>query len=174
MSERGLPQLPNTDNEYSLALRHGISVQQAGALIREFNEGAWIADLRPFADSVEYIAKLANNGFRFIVVTSISSAASAKYYRTTNLYKVFGQVFDQINCIEMGENKFDTLCAWKDSEFFWIEDHPRQAEAGYEAGLKPILIRHPYNSHYITDLFPTVGHTSPWADIYRIVTEEYS
>ena len=79
MDERGMPQLPNTDNEYSLAARHSISVQKAGALIREFNEGPCIADLEPFADAVEYIAKLASNGFRFIVVTSISAAASAKY-----------------------------------------------------------------------------------------------
>ena len=174
MDERGMPQLPNTDNEYSLALMHGISVKKAGALIREFNEGPWIADLESFADSIKYVQWLADLGFRFIVVTSISDAPSAKYYRDFNLFKLFGNVFDEINCIEMGASKAHILKRWEGTGYFWIEDHMRQAEAGHEAGLKTVLISHPYNSHYTTDLFPTVSYTSPWKEIYNMVCKDYN
>jgi len=174
MVEKGFRQLPDTDDQYSLELRFGLPSALAYDFIKEFSEGPRIEHLLAFADSVEYVKKLADKGFRFIVVTSISDAPQAHYYRTKNLRSLFGNVFNEIHCIETGANKADILTNWLDSGYFWIEDHMRQAEAGHEAGLKTVLINHPYNSHYKTDLFPTVSHTSPWAEIYDMVCNEYS
>jgi FMN phosphatase YigB (HAD superfamily) len=174
MLSRGFPRIPNTDTDYSLALRHGITVHQAHECVREFNESRHIADLEPFADSVEYVIKLANHGFKFIVVTSISDHPDAHEYRTLNLEHLFGDVFEEIHCIEMGASKAHTLMQWADTEYFWIEDHMRQAEAGFEVGLKTILISHPYNSHYKTDLFPIVSYETPWEEIYDMVCKEYN
>jgi FMN phosphatase YigB (HAD superfamily) len=175
MCELGFPQLPNTDSEYSLAVRHGIDADFAHSLVREFNESSRIAKLKPFADSVEYVTKLADLGFKFIVVTSISDAPQAHYFRSRNLKNIFGNVFKEIHCIEMGASKANILSSnWLDTGYFWIEDHMRQAEAGHEAGLKTVLINHPYNSHYTTDLFPTVSYTSPWKEIYEMVCKEYN
>ena len=83
------------------------------------------------------------------------------------------KVFDEIVCLEMGSSKATELTRWEGSGYFWIEDHMRQAEAGHEAGLKTVLIDHPYNSHYKTDLFPTVSYTKPWEEIYDMVCKEY-
>lgn len=174
MDKRGMPQLPDTDDKYLLSLRHGISSSLATELVKEFNEGPQIEDLEPFSDSVKYTQKLADLGFRFIVVTSISDAPQAKVFRTKNLTSIFGDIFDEINCIEMGASKAHILKNWQDTGYFWIEDHMRQAEAGYEAGLRTVLISHPYNSHYKTDLFPTVSYTSPWEEIYNMVCKEYN
>jgi FMN phosphatase YigB (HAD superfamily) len=174
MDKRGMPQLPNTDDKYLLSLRHGISSSLATELVTEFNEGPCIENLEPFADAVKYVKKLADKGFRFIVVTSISDAPQAKVFRTRNLTAIFGDVFDEINCIEMGASKAHILKNWQDTGYFWIEDHMRQAEAGYEAGLRTALISHPYNSHYKTDLFPTVSYKSPWEEIYNMVCKEYN
>ena len=174
MDKRGMPQLPDTDDKYLLSLRHGISSSLATELVKEFNEGPQIEDLEPFADSVKYTQKLADLGFRFIVVTSISDAPQAKVFRTKNLTSIFGDIFDEINCIEMGASKAHILKNWQDTGYFWIEDHMRQAEAGYEAGLRTVLISHPYNSHYKTDLFPTDSYKSPWEEIYNMVCKEYN
>jgi FMN phosphatase YigB (HAD superfamily) len=174
MAEKGHPQIPGTDSEYSLMLRHNISSSESHKYIMEFNESSRIAELSAFADSVKYVNKLVEKGFRFIAVTSISDAPIAKHYRTQNLLKLFGDVFDEINCIEMGASKANILMNWEASGYFWIEDHMRQAEAGHEAGLKTVLIDHPYNSHYKTDLFPTVSHTTPWEEIYSTVCNEYN
>jgi len=173
MAARGMPQLPNTDDQYSIAIRHGIAIQDAVTLIKEFNESPLIEHLIPFADSVEYVRKLSELDFRFIVVTSISDAPAAKFCRTRNLLNLFGDIFDEINCIEMGASKAHILKNWADTGYFWIEDHMRQAEAGYEVGLKTVLISHPYNSHYKTDLFPSVSYTSPWKEIYDMVCKDY-
>ena len=174
MAFLGVPQLPGTDSDYAISIRHGITSTQAIGFIKEFNEGRRIADLEPLSDSVEYVSKLADKGFRFIVVTSISDAPMAHHYRTKNLNGIFGDVFDEINCIEMGLSKAAILQRWAGTGYFWIEDHMRQAEAGHEAGLKTILINHPYNSHYKTDLFPTVSNITPWREIHDMVCKEYN
>jgi FMN phosphatase YigB (HAD superfamily) len=174
MVSRGHPRIPGTDDEYSISLRHAnVTNKQAHELITEFNECELISSLDAFADSVEYVNKLSDLGFRFIVVTSISDHPNAKVFRTQNLTNLFGDVFDEINCITMGASKANILMNWADDGFFWIEDHMRQAEAGHEAGLKTVLISHSYNSHYKTDLFPTVSNETPWREIYELVCAEY-
>jgi FMN phosphatase YigB (HAD superfamily) len=174
MGISGFPKIPGTNSEYSISIRHGVSMHQAHESIKEFNESRFIADLTPFADSVENVIKLANLGFRFIVVTSLSDHPDAHEYRTINLKNLFGDVFNEIVCLEMGASKSNALRRWADTGYFWIEDHMRQAEAGHEEGLKTILIDHPYNSHYSTDLFPKVSNTTPWAEIVEIVKSEYN
>jgi len=174
MESCGYPLIPGTDNEYSLAHRHGIDYRRALEFVSEFNESSEIARLEPFADSVEYVKKLADLGFSFIVVTSISDHPLSKINRTTNLVEIFGPVFKEIHCIETNISKYHTLLEWSGTEYFWVEDHMRQAEAGYEVGLRPILIEHPYNTHYITDLFPKVSHQNPWKEIHNIILADYN
>lgn len=173
MLSKGYPRIPGTDSDYSIATRHDVSVHTAMAMVKEFNESEHICSLAPFADSVEYIGKLVSHGFSFTVITSISSAPEAAKNRTANLVGIFGDIFSDIMCIEQGASKAATLQAWADTGYFWIEDHMRQAEAGYEVGLKTILIEHPYNTHYKTDLFPTVSYVTPWKEIYHMVCDEY-
>jgi FMN phosphatase YigB (HAD superfamily) len=173
MTAKGFPRVPDTDTEYSIAKRHNVSMHQATESVTEFNKSSHIVFLKPFADSVENVIKLANLGFRFIVVTSISDHPDAHEYRTENLKNIFGDVFDEINCIEQGASKASILTRWAGTGYFWIEDHMRQAEAGHEVGLNTVLINHPYNTHYETDLFPRVSFETPWAEIYKMVKKEY-
>lgn len=171
---KGYKQLPDTDEEYSLAARYGISAKESKDLVKEFNESENIAYLQPFADSVKYVKKLADLGFKFIVISSLSDSPAAKEYRTKNLLNIFGDVFINIVCIETGANKLNTLMSWSDTGFYWIEDHTNQAEAGYEAGLKPILINHSYNEQYETNLFPKVSIQHPWKEIFGIISDRYN
>lgn len=173
LKSKGHDRIHGTEAEYSMALRYGITMRKAQAYIKEYNESSAMCCLEPFADSVEYVAKLADDGFRFTAVTSMSDHPDAKTYRTQNLKTLFGDVFDEVVCLEMGASKANVLMRWADSKLFWIEDHMRQAEAGHEAGLRTVLINHPYNSHYTTDLFPKVSFTTPWAEIYKLVTKAY-
>ena len=174
MTELNYPRLPDTDGYYNISSRHGVSYEEARKHVTEFNHSRAIASLRPFADAVEYVQKLANLGFRFTVVTSLSSSAHAKVNRPINLHNLFGEVFDEIVCLEQGANKHVELTRWTDTGYFWIEDHTEQAEAGYKAGLRPLLINHPYNKDYRTDHFPIVNFHNPWKEIYDRVCEDYS
>jgi beta-phosphoglucomutase-like phosphatase (HAD superfamily) len=174
VESKGFPRRPGTAGEYSVAIRHGITAAQSEAFIKEFNESDAIANLLPFADAVEYVGKIAKLGFKFIVVTSVSSHPDAKKYRTANLTSIFGDIFEGIHCIEVGASKAHILRTnWGDTGYFWVEDHMRQAEAGHEAGLSTILINHPYNHHYETDLFPKVSFNQPWKEIYGWVLNRY-
>lgn len=174
VKSKGHNRMPGTEAEYSMAVRYNISTATSLSYIKEYNESEAMANLAPFADSVEYVTKLANEGFKFIAVTSMSDHPEAKIRRAENLKKLFGDIFIEVVCLEMGASKANVLLRWADTKYFWIEDHQRQAEAGHEAGLRTILINHPYNSHYKTDLFPVVSYITPWAEIYKLICESYA
>lgn len=174
MFSKGYNRIPGTEHEYNLSSRFGISSKEAFSRVTEFNESEVISNLEPLSDSVEYVKKLANLGFEFIIVTSISESPRAKLHRTLNLTNLFGNIFKEIVCLKSGSNKYNELARWQDSKYFWIEDHMRQAEAGHEVGLRPILVDQPYNKHYQTDLFPRVSLETPWEEIYNIVCRDYN
>ena len=174
MESKGYSRFHNKEAEYSMALRYGITIRQVNEYIKEYNESNAMASLEPFADSVAYVAKLVAKGFRFIAVTSMSAHPDAKMYRSQNLQNLFGNVFDDVVCLEQGASKAHVLMRWADTGYYWIEDHMRQAEAGYEAGLRTVLINHPYNEHYKTDLFPVVSYATPWEEIYKLICETYN
>lgn len=173
MGEKGLTIRPGFEHEYKMSQKFGIESADMENYIREFNESERIAGLDPLADSVEYIGKLAALGFRFICVTSQSDAPNAKIHRTTSLTKHFGDVFDEINCIKMGANKKEFLTRWKDTGYFWIEDHIGQAQAGADNGLKAVLITQPYNAHLDDERITTVSNSQPWKEIYDLVLKDY-
>jgi len=164
-----------TESEYSVSKRYNIPKDLAFNLIKEYNEGPLIEFLEPLKDSAEYVKKLADHGFRFVCVTALSNHPEAGVRRTKNIKKVFGDVFDGVHCIGMGELKYEFLNQhWKDSGLFWIEDTTHQAEAGLAAGLKPILIEHSYNEIYLVDKYPSVGNETPWKEIYNLICAEYN
>jgi FMN phosphatase YigB (HAD superfamily) len=163
-----------TQSEYSVSKKYNIPKDVAFNLIKEYNEGPLIEFLEPFRDSKEYVKKLADHGFRFVCVTSLSNNPEAGVRRIKNIKNIFGDVFDEVHCIGMGELKFELLNQkWKDTDLFWIEDTTHQAEAGLAAGLKPVLIKHSYNEIYPADKFVTVSNETPWVEIYNLICAEY-
>ena len=173
MAAKGFPQQPNTDWFYSIPSRHDCDPATAHRLIAEFNEGDYMRNLKPFADSVEYVRILKELDFKFIIITSLSDSEAAYNNRKYNLDRVFGDAIEELICLKTGIDKYHALQRWEGSGHFWIEDHMRNAEAGHELGLKPILVSHPYNAHYKTDLFPTVNNITPWKQIFDIICKEY-
>ena len=173
MSNLGHELIPGTDHHYSMSARYDITDAQAYELINEYNRSPCIASLGPYEDSVEYVKKLADDGFKFVCITSLSSDSSAAKYRKKNLEELFGDIFIELICLETGSSKKSALFPWKDSNFFWIEDHIKNAEAGYQLGLKSILIQQGHNGHYDTDHFPIVGPENPWKEIYSMVRKDY-
>src|SRR5271165_3733956 len=106
MAEKGLIINPEHVHNYQVHMKYDIPLDFQRELTKEFNESEWIENLNPFADSVEYVKKLNELGFRFIVVTSVSDSPVAKMYRTRNLHQHFGDIFEEINCLSMGAYKY--------------------------------------------------------------------
>lgn len=171
MARKGYEKIPNTDAEYSLGKRYPITLEKAQLLVREYNESDSMQNLSPLGDAVEYITKLnKKHGFKFTVVTAMSSSETAHHNRTINLEKHFGKVFNEVRCLEIGTNKYKELQRWAGSGFFWIEDHVAQARAGHESGMQALLMTDPTNLH--RDIAP-LTRVNNWAEVYNIVCEAY-
>lgn len=188
MEENGYTLLPNTEQYYNMtyryirevnAKRYNVDFKEISELVRQFNEGPNIENLEPYKDAPEYVDKLARLGFRFIAITSLSDHPDAYEYRANNLRKVFdidigpGEVFEKLICLPIGSSKQHILSHWANTGFYWIEDHFKNAEAGWEVGLKPLLVDIDHNRAFHTDLFPRLNTEEPWREIYERVLEAY-
>jgi len=173
MAEKGRKLIPGTEHHYSMEQRYALTSNEAYEYIRDYNNSHFMANLPPHADSVEYIGRLVDHGFKFVCITSISSHPDAARYRKINLENLYGPHFQELICLEMGSAKKAALMPWEGSGFFWIEDHIKNAEQGHEMGLKSVLVRQDHNQHFTTDKFPIVGPTEPWKEIYEMVCNEY-
>ena len=86
-----------------------------------------------------------------------------------NIHKLFGDTaFERIVCLDTGAHKDETLEEYEGTGCWWIEDKPENAEAGYQLGLKPLLIEHGHNMHY---QHPGIVTVKNWREIYDIVTQ---
>ena len=98
MFEQGYKRLPDTDKYYDQSLRYGINNNIANDLIKVFNESGCVGFIPAYKDSVEYITKLYNVGWRFEVISCLDRDKYAQKLRVNNLIHLFGNVFDFIDC----------------------------------------------------------------------------
>jgi hypothetical protein len=155
---------------FELAPMYRIKDEHVLSLIKQFNESAAIGFLPALRDAYQWVRKLAEEGFRFHVVTAVSDDPYVKELRVRNLEKLFGKVFDHVECLPTGSSKKQYLEAnFKDSRLFWIEDHVKNAEDGLRAGMLPLIMAHGYNRDYQGPIKRVMG----WEEIYHIITESY-
>jgi len=144
--------------------------------IKEFNASAAIGFLPPHRDAQYYVAqyyvKLLNekHGYRFVVLTSFGTEPHAVELRKRNLVKLFGDIFDDIICIETTETKEEKLADLykKYGNAKWIEDHPVNVDLGIAAGFDGLLMEHKHNLDYAGNA--TV--VKNWEEIYNIIVED--
>jgi len=157
--------------EYDVAIKFDIDKGVAKRLVKQFNESANIAFLPPLRDAVHYMKKLNTmHGYRFHCITSLSDNKYAQRLRYQNLDFLFGrEIWDEVICLPCGADKDEALEPYRDSECYWIEDKPENAEVGAALGLRSILVGHGHNVNYNGD----IPRYYKWKDIYKhIVGEE--
>jgi hypothetical protein len=170
MQEHGFEEVAGSKFSYEMSERYGIPKEQVRKLIRLFNESAAIGFLPALRDAMYYVKRLhEEHGYRFHCITSLSTDPNAVKLRERNLAKLFGKTaFERVVCLPTGAHKDDALAEYQDTGCWWIEDKPENAEAGYRAGLTPLLIEHGHNMNYIQDHIPLVKN---WREIYNIITK---
>ena len=147
--------------------RYGIDKEQAKKLIRIFNESAAIGFLPPLRDSVQYVKQLHDEyGYKFRVITSLSTDKHAGMLREINLRHLYGDAIEKVICLDTGADKNEALEPYKDSGLYWIEDKFENFELGVKLGLKSILVEHGHN--YTRE---AAGGTrvKTWKEIYDII-----
>ena len=168
MEEHGFTKVKDASVIYNIGERYGIDKAQGKKLIKIFNESAAIGYLPPLRDAVQYVTKMAEEGWDFHCVTSLSTNKYAQKLRKMNLAKLFGKdTFSVVTCIGTGADKDEALAKFEGSDYYWVEDKPENALAGQKVGLKPILMEHGFNMD--NKDFPLVKN---WKEIYEIVSSE--
>jgi len=169
MQEHGFEEVAGSKLNYDMSVRYGIPKEQVKKLIRIFNESAAIGFLPALRDAMYYVKRLhEEHGFRFHCITSLSLDPNAQKLREMNLNKLFGTTaFERIVCLDTGADKEEALEEYEGTGCYWLEDKPENAIAGYNAGLRSLLIEHGHNMHHYHEGVTVVKN---WKHIYEIVT----
>lgn len=169
MQEHGFEEVPGSKFNYDMSVRYNITREQIVKLIRMFNESAAIGFLPAQRDAVYYVKRLhEEHGYRFHCITSVSANPNAQKLREMNLHKLFGPTaFEKITCLDTGAPKDEVLQEYEGTGLWWVEDHIKNAEAGYQAGLRPLLVEHGHNMHHYHEGITTVKN---WKHIYELIT----
>lgn len=168
MQERGLVQRPDAKSYYGIHEQYeDVTKTDAKKFTRLFNESAAIGFLPALRDSVYWVRRLNEEyGYRFVVITSLSTDKNAQKLRRMNLEKIYGEIFDDVVCLPTGGDKDEALVPYRDSGMWWIEDKPENSDLGFQLGLKSILVEHGHNMHHECP-YPVVKN---WREIFDIIT----
>jgi beta-phosphoglucomutase-like phosphatase (HAD superfamily) len=171
MQEHGFTEVEGSKLSYDMAIRYDIPKEQVRRLIKLFNESAAIGFLPALRDSVYYVKRLhEEHGYRFHCITSLSLDPNAQKLREMNLHKIYGATaFERIVCLDTGAHKDEALEEYDGTGCWWVEDKPENALAGYQAGLRPILVEHGHNMNYD---HPNVKICKNWKDIFYNITSQ--
>jgi len=168
MEEHGFEMVDKGKLLYNIAFRYDIPEKQGKTMIKHFNESAMIGFLPALRDAQEYVTKLADEGWEFICITSLSTNKYAQKLRKRNIDKIFGcGVFKEVICLGTGADKDKVLKQFEGSNCWWIEDKVENALHGQDVGLRPLVMEHGYN---MDD--DRVRRVKNWKEIYEIVTGE--
>ena len=169
MAFQGFPK--HTSDHYDVSMNYHMNKGQCEVLVKIFNESAWMKFLKPIEGAVENVKKIADLGYKFHVITSQSLDKNANQLREENLKEVFGDVFEQIVCLDTGADKHEALSKIPEGTF-WIEDKPANAELGHDMGLVALLLDLPHNQVYNEDN-SLVQRVKNWTEIYNVIKEKH-
>lgn len=163
MSKHGY--IKKTKLAYSTSDCYGISYEEGDRLCTMFNETVYIRNLPPYRDAIRYMRTLhEHHGYVFHAITSISDDPLVVESRVENLHRIFGRsMFFDITCLHHSVSKATVLNQYRNSNCWWIEDHPDNFQLGLDLGLNSLLMNHSYNQS-------TLAHdrrVSNWKEIYR-------
>lgn len=168
MQEHGFEEVPGSKLSYDMSVRYNVSQDQIRKLIKVFNESAAIGFLPAQRDAMYYIKRLhEEHGYRFHAITSVSLDPNVIKLREMNLHKLFGDAFERVVCLDTGAHKDEALQEYEGTGCWWVEDKPENAEAGYQQGLRPILLEHGHNMHYYHE---HIHICKNWREIFEHVT----
>jgi len=170
MEARGYNKVKN--DIYHIDEQYDMSRQKSKQLVAEFNNSAWIGWCPALRDSRSGVATLAENGYKFICITSLSLDPYAKELRWQNLRTLFGtEAFADLVCLDTGADKDQALEPYRNSGLFWIEDKIENAVLGADLGLNTIIIDHTYNQELVDT---RIRRAYNWKDITGIILNERS
>ena len=159
-------------DHYELHMNYQMPVAEMKVLVKIFNESAYMRYLEPMDGAVENVKKLADEGWKFHVITSQTEDKIANQARKDNLNDVFGDVFHDYTFLDTGGDKIEALKTLVPGTW-WIEDKPKNAFDGAVLALASILLDLPHNSSYTINKQMNFQRAKDWKHIYDIIKEKH-
>ena len=159
------------DAVYDIDVAFDLPRNEGKRLVKEFNESAWMGFLPALRDSRSGVATLVEAGYRFVVITSLSTDPMAKRLRWMNLNDIFGRnVFVDLICLDTGADKDEALEVYEGTGSWWLEDKSENAMLGANMCLRTVLVDHPHNQD-VTD--SRIKRLGTWKEIAaHIITKD--
>lgn len=122
-------------------------------MVKAFNQSAAIGFLKPFRDAIENILLLYEQGWNFHFVTALGTDPYAQQLREKNLAYYLKDMPFTIEYVDTAGPKTEILkrIGEADPGALWIEDNPKNAQDGLDAGLNSVIIKHAYNAGYTSN-----------------------
>lgn len=137
------------------------------SLINEFNTSVEFSNLEPLPHAVECLKEIYKMGYKIVVISSCLGDTITYNNRILNLNYIFGDIFNDIICIEVGGNKKPILDNYERT--FWVDDNTKNCIIGSESGHDSILFSQKYN---VSDSIPnTVKRLTNWKEIIKYVNK---
>ena len=157
--------LPKREYQFHHHFRD-LTEDDATKLCDFYNRSEAVGHLLPFRNAEIFVPKLHEElGFKFRVLTSFGGDKWSQKRRDELLHEHFGNAIENVEFLDFGEPKEHVLARYRDTGFWWIEDLPKNADAGHALGLQSVLIEHYYNSYHICN-YPVV---TDWEQVYRVI-----
>lgn len=164
MKEKGYKKYSNKN--YDVASNYKISKVDSRKIIKVFNESSEVRFLEAFKDSVKYVNKIKEKGYKFHCITSFGDNLYYQKLRKINLRALFGDCFEKFIFLDVSERKDKVLKAYEDTGYYWIEDKLENAIDGLNLGLKSILIKHEYSINIENKSLIVVNN---WSEIFSLI-----
>lgn len=130
-------------HEYDIAIRFGITPEQADLAMRLFNTSIYASRLPPMNGAVKNVANLVKQGYTLHAISAFSNDFLAHEARKQNLVRLYGDsAFTNFTFLDNHASKYDVLSTLLNSHIspsFWIEDNLTNATAGFDLGINTIL-----------------------------------
>lgn len=144
-----------------------LSQEEARRCVSQYCDSSHIGFLEAERDARSGVAKLVEHGYTFTVITSLGKDPFTQELRRQNLARLFGEdAVDEVIFLDIADPKDDVLSEYAGTGYYWIEDKAKNAEAGLQFGLQPILIDHLHNKEFD---HPGIFRVQNWAEIVDII-----
>ena len=102
-------------------------------IVRDFNDSEEFEFIKPYRDAKIYLPKIAQMGYKFVVISTCMGSIDTKIRREKNIHKVFGEdLFHSIECLPLWTSKETILGDFKPT--FFIDDKEEHCLSGRKAG----------------------------------------
>jgi len=184
MKQAGYEANEEEPSNYRLGKTFGMPEETIMDLVQAFNEDA------PESGNLTYLnndtqiptilKQLRDMDFKLSIVTKFSDNPRAIEKRKENLYKLFGDVFDEVHIISLYGCKEPVLRRLRQAEdrtnaFWWIEDNVDNAHIGLNLGYRTMLMHQSHNKDVRgpRSIDNRIKKVKNWNDILTDVLEVY-